>query len=146
MWISPFWWAICKVKRIIYKPIYHANACISSVPKGAVYHQTKADFIHGNAVMICKGQALDDMPNLANASVWIKNSLKRVRFRLFLVERDGFEPSKSVTTDLQSAPFGHSGISPCGAGDRNRTNNLLITNQLLCQLSYTSRAGALGRS
>ncbi len=25
-----------------------------------------------------------------------------------------------------------------GAGDRNRTNNLLITNQLLCQLSYTS--------
>ena len=66
---------------------------------------------------------------------------------IFLVERDGFEPSKSVTTDLQSAPFGHSGISPDrGAGDRNRTNNLLITNQLLCQLSYTSRAGALGRS
>ncbi len=35
-----------------------------------------------------------------------------------------------------------------GAGDRNRTNNLLITNQLLCQLSYTSttpfRGGALG--
>ena len=29
-----------------------------------------------------------------------------------LVERDGFEPSKSVTTDLQSAPFGHSGTSP----------------------------------
>ena len=25
-----------------------------------------------------------------------------------------------------------------GAGDRNRTCNLLITNQLLCQLSYTS--------
>ena len=25
-----------------------------------------------------------------------------------------------------------------GAGDRNRTYNLLITNQLLCQLSYTS--------
>ncbi len=55
-----------------------------------------------------------------------------------LVERDGFEPSKSLTTDLQSAPFGHSGTSPYGAGDRNRTNNLLITNQLLCLLSYTS--------
>ncbi len=26
-----------------------------------------------------------------------------------------------------------------GAGDRNRTCNLLITNQLLCQLSYTSK-------
>ena len=25
-----------------------------------------------------------------------------------------------------------------GAGERNRTINLLITNQLLCQLSYTS--------
>ena len=43
----------------------------------------------------------------------------------------GFEPPKSVTTDLQSAPFGRSGIPP-GAGDRSRTNNLLITNQLLC--------------
>ncbi len=30
----------------------------------------------------------------------------------FLVGRDGFEPSKQVATDLQSAPFGHSGISP----------------------------------
>ena len=30
-------------------------------------------------------QAFDDMPNLTNASVWIKNSLMRIRFRLFLV-------------------------------------------------------------
>ena len=29
-----------------------------------------------------------------------------------------------------------------GAGDGTRTRNLLITNQLLCQLSYTSKAGA----
>ena len=29
-----------------------------------------------------------------------------------LVGRDGFEPSKSVTADLQSAPFGHSGTYP----------------------------------
>ena len=29
-----------------------------------------------------------------------------------------------------------------GAGDGTRTRNLLITNQLLCQLSYTSVAGA----
>ena len=28
-----------------------------------------------------------------------------------------------------------------GAGDGTRTRNLLITNQLLCQLSYTSMAG-----
>ena len=33
---------------------------------------------------------------------------------------------------------------PFGAGDRNRTRNLLITNQLHCQLCYTStfRCGA----
>ena len=57
-----------------------------------------------------------------------------------VVGRDGFEPSKSVTADLQSAPFGHSGTYPyeIGAGEGNRTRNLLITNQLLYQLSYTS--------
>ena len=52
----------------------------------------------------------------------------------------GFEPPKAVPTDLQSAPFGHSGIHPkalsCKADDRTRTDNLLITNQLLCQLSH----------
>ena len=58
----------------------------------------------------------------------------------FLVGEDGFEPSKSKTTDLQSAPFGHSGTPPylLGAGGRTRTPDLLITNQLLYQLSYTS--------
>lgn len=29
-----------------------------------------------------------------------------------MVGDDGFEPSKSKTTDLQSAPFGHSGNLP----------------------------------
>ena len=51
---------------------------------------------------------------------------------------DGFEPSKRDATDLQSAPFGHSGTLPYGAGDGTRTRDLLITNQLLYQLSYTS--------
>ena len=31
---------------------------------------------------------------------------------IFVVGADGFEPSKSLTTDLQSAPFGHSGTLP----------------------------------
>ena len=61
-----------------------------------------------------------------------------------MVGRGGFEPPKSETADLQSAPFGHSGTYPYevspyprdGAGDGTRTRNLLITNQLLCQLSY----------
>ena len=52
----------------------------------------------------------------------------------------GFEPPKAVPADLQSVPFGHSGNPPyqIGAGGRIRTPDLLITNQLLYQLSYTS--------
>ena len=65
--------------------------------------------------------------------------------RGFLVGEGGFEPPKSLTADLQSVPFGHSGIPPyslavllrIGAGRRTRTPDLLITNQLLYQLSYT---------
>ena len=30
----------------------------------------------------------------------------------YMVGRGGFEPPKSVTADLQSAPFGHSGTYP----------------------------------
>ena len=54
--------------------------------------------------------------------------------KLSLVGEGGFEPPKAVPADLQSVPFGLSGILPykIGAGDRSRTNNLLITNQLLC--------------
>ena len=52
----------------------------------------------------------------------------------------GFEPPKALPADLQSVPFGHSGNPPyeIGAGGRIRTPDLLITNQLLYQLSYTS--------
>ena len=62
-----------------------------------------------------------------------------------MVGEGGFEPPKSLTTDLQSVPFGRSGTLPYikfsqknGAGGRTRTPDLLITNQLLYQLSYTS--------
>lgn len=51
-----------------------------------------------------------------------------------MVVGEGFEPSKSMTTDLQSAPFNHSGIPP-DADYRNRTGDLLITSQSLYQLS-----------
>ena len=62
-----------------------------------------------------------------------------------MVGEGGFEPPKSLTTDLQSAPFGHSGTLPyiSGAGGRTRTPDLLITNQLLYQLSYTSTFSCL---
>ena len=45
-------------------------------------------------------------------SPWQGDALPLSHFRLFdekLVEGDGFEPSKAVLTDLQSAPFGRSG-------------------------------------
>ena len=48
----------------------------------------------------------------------------------------GFEPLKALPADLQSVPFGHSGTLPYKADNRTRTDNLLITNQLLCQLSH----------
>ena len=52
-----------------------------------------------------------------------------------LVGEGGFEPPKQLATDLQSAPFGHSGIPPknylVGAGGGNRTPNLRITSALL---------------
>ncbi len=37
-------------------------------------------------------------------TAWLRPSI--------MVEGEGFEPSKSETTDLQSAPFGHLGIPP----------------------------------
>ena len=84
-------------------------------------------------------------------SILITSCLNRIKpdvyiIRRVLVEEDGFEPSKSKTTDLQSAPFGHLGTPPYeilkrGAGGRIRTPDLLITNQLLYQLSYTSVCG-----
>ena len=56
-----------------------------------------------------------------------------------MVVGGGFEPPKQLATDLQSAPFGHLGTPPHinGASDGTRTRNLLITSQLLFQLSYT---------
>ena len=47
-----------------------------------------------------------------------------------MVEGDGFEPSKAVPADLQSAPFGHSGTPP-------RKNPLITTAEDNCKLEPT---------
>jgi hypothetical protein len=59
-----------------------------------------------------------------------------------MVEGGGFEPPNPEGADLQSAAFGRFANPPCewrrdGAGERIRTPDLLITSQLLYQLSYT---------
>lgn len=67
-----------------------------------------------------------------------KISISNPKVRVEMVVGEGFEPSKSMTADLQSAPFGRSGTPPRvldGAGYRNRTGDLLITSQLLYLLS-----------
>ena len=48
---------------------------------------------------------------------------------------EGFEPSKASPADLQSVPFGHSGIHPYGTY-RARTYDPLLVRQMLSQLSY----------
>ena len=63
------------------------------------------------------------------------NQLRRHLRCQKVVVGEGFEPSKSMTADLQSAPFGRSGTPPDGADYRNRTGDLLITSQLLYLLS-----------
>ena len=49
--------------------------------------------------------------NVISAQESYKNPLKDA-FQGTLVEEGGFEPPKRNATDLQSAPFGHSGTPP----------------------------------
>ena len=77
-----------------------------------------------------------------NASSYVlhckKTSFERTRSFCWWEMVDSDHRSRK-TTDLQSAPFGHSGNLPyIGAGGRTWTPDLLITNQLLYRLSYTS--------
>ena len=51
------------------------------------------------------------------------------------MDGEGFEPSKASPADLQSVPFGHSGIHPYGTY-RARTYDPLLVRQMLSQLSY----------
>ncbi len=68
------------------------------------------------------------------------------------VGRGGFEPPKAEPADLQSAPFDRFGTYPdfrlvtARAGEGTRTPDLLITNQLLYQLSYASMSHLTNRS
>ena len=75
-----------------------------------------------------------------SSAIFVEIKIEPCKAQLNLVGDGGFEPPKALPADLQSVPFGHSGNPPyeIGAGGRIRTPDLLITNQLLYQLSYTS--------
>ena len=76
----------------------------------------------------------------------IKNGkTKKEKYKMYfsLVGEDGFEPSKPIGNRFTVCPLWPLGNSPImkfisGAGGRIRTPDLLITNQLLYRLSYTS--------
>ncbi len=61
-----------------------------------------------NVEVLCQQGVLIPLPaeQEADVSIWGKCAECR------MVVGEGFEPSKSVTADLQSAPFGRSGIPP----------------------------------
>ena len=93
-----------------------------------------------------KGLQLERAGENGDESIFLSFTTKKTSSNelvFFVVGEDGFEPSKRNAADLQSVPFGHSGTPPYlvlrlgGAGRRTRTPDLLITNQLLYQLSYT---------
>ena len=70
-----------------------------------------------------------------------KNIRNHKWLRIFLVGRGGFGPPKSGDDRFTVCSLWPLGNLPIyGAGDWNRTHNLLITSQLLCQLSYTSNS------
>lgn len=73
-----------------------------------------------------------------------------------MVEGAGFEPAKLSRQIYSLIPLANSGTPPSqalyapvtsksGAGGRNRTPDLLITSQLLYQLSYASSHSPLQR-
>ena len=64
-----------------------------------------------------------------------KKNRKPFGFRLFLVEVTGFEPATFWSRTKRATKLRYTSIS-CGANEGTRTPDLLITNQLLYQLSY----------
>ena len=68
----------------------------------------------------------------------MNSKLKKLAKCSMSMDGGGFEPPKQLATDLQSAPFGHSGIHPFSLNGayRARTYDPLLVRQMLSQLSY----------
>ena len=77
------------------------SSCYTSSIEHLFYTDNSLTAASRHADVIEKKQETQTLPQSGQSSDF-----------LLLVEEDGFEPSKSSTTDLQSAPFGHSGTPP----------------------------------
>ena len=83
----------------------------SNIQQNAALCSAMLSKVHNGAVAVGRCE-----PRLTHAVShplsFAKKSSIAITILLFLVGRGGFEPPKAVPTDLQSAPFGHSGIFP----------------------------------
>ena len=70
-------------------------------------------------------------------TAWRIPNIGNIKF-CALVSAEGFEPSTHALEGRCSIQLSYAPILEFGAGDRTRTYNLLITSQLLYQLSHTS--------
>ena len=100
--------------------------CGSRVGQGSVSDRRQRNFCENHPLCfsnflrgtITHGESPrgDGMPLSVNLIYPAAKRRNQEKYRLtavfFLVGEGGFEPPKSVTTDLQSAPFGHSGTPP----------------------------------
>ena len=75
--------------------------------RSIVYHQV-ADNARWRVMLCNNGKPLLMICQVRD----LDKKIAQIILRYFLVGEAGFGPAKSVTTDLQSAPFGRSGIPP----------------------------------
>ena len=94
-----------------------------------MYNWQKAEWSLQGAGMkkknLYSGLGADAAEAVFNASVLPRKKQKirtHIASGLSLVDGGGFEPPKSVTADLQSAPFGHSGTHPY----KNQTTSIIL--------------------
>ena len=76
--------------------------------------------------------------------IGIKKKVLKIILQHSKLGSEGFGPTKDEPTDLQSAPFDHSGNSPKviktkKAATGTRTLDPEITNHVLYQLSYSGK-------
>ena len=84
----------------------------SNIQQNAALCSAIISKVHNGAVAVRNGANGCFATVLHPLSFAQKKKASEFRCFLFLVGRGGFEPPKAVPTDLQSAPFGHSGIFP----------------------------------